>query len=117
MKKPFTRALCLLAVAAGMLCVATKSDASNKNGKSKKRPITKLKVDPTAKRVKMFDALKDGTVTVKVIAKGPLGGKLLFENKTDQPVTIEMPEAFVGVQIVNQLGGGGGLGGLSLIHI
>ncbi|MFK7821091.1 MAG: hypothetical protein AB8G99_20410 [Planctomycetaceae bacterium] len=115
MKTPMMRALCMLAVATGMLCVATKTEAANK--KRSKRAITVLKVDPTAEKVKMFEAMDADRISVRMLANGPLGGKLLFENKTDKPLTVEMPEAFVGVHVLNQGlggglgGGGGGLGG------
>lgn len=118
MKKPITQSLCVLAASVALLCLAARSDAAdNKTSKTKrktrKRRTTLIKVDPTAERVKMFAALADGRIDVQVVAKGPLGGKLLFENKTEKPLTVELPESFVGVQVFNQgLGaGGGGFGG------
>lgn len=111
MRNPSFRSLCVLAVAAGVMCFAAQSsDAGNKR-KSSKRPLTKTKFDPTAKRVQMFDAIDEGQIEVKVIAKNALGGKLLFENKTSEALTVELPDAFVGVQVLNQGLGGGGLGG------
>ena len=46
------------------------------------------------------------------------GGKVFVENKTNKPLTVEVPPAVVGVHVLNQIGGlqgggalGGGLGG------
>lgn len=101
------RTSCAVACAAAMLLVAQPTEAAKKK-RTSKRPITVLKVDPSAKKVQMFDAMDSGQIGVKMIAQGPLGGKLLFENKTKEPLTVELPPAFVGVQVSNQ---GGGLGG------
>ena len=79
------------------------------------RPITKLQFDPTAEKVELFKAMADGQIDAKLIHKNSLSGNLILENKTDKPLTVEMPESFVGVQVPSQFGGGGlggGMGGL-----
>ena len=61
--------------------------------------------------VALFDAAEAGDVEVKVIPKNANQATILISNKTDQPLSVQMPEAFVGVMA--QIGGrgGGGLGG------
>lgn len=69
-------------------------------------------VDP-ANAVDMFQAVQQGDIDVRLIAQNAKGGNVLIENKTDQPVTVKLPDAFAGV--LAQFGGGGfgggGLGG------
>lgn len=92
-----------------LVCVID-SPASAKPKKGK-RTITTLSLDPSAEKVSLFDGMDAGTLDVKMIAKDSLGGNLLIENKTDQPLTVEMPDAIVGVQVLKQIGGGGYSGG------
>ncbi|MCH7734576.1 MAG: hypothetical protein IH961_05110 [Chloroflexi bacterium] len=78
-----------------------------------KRPITKPKFDPNAKRVELFDGMKQGQFVVKVIAKNAKQGHVLIENTTDKPLTVQLPKSFVAVHVLKQYGGegGGGQGG------
>lgn len=74
--------------------------------------ITKPTYDPTAEKVELFAAMEEKTLEVKVIPKDEFGGNILIENKTDKPLTVQMPESFVGVPVLKQFGGGQtGLGG------
>jgi hypothetical protein len=76
-----------------------------------KKPITKPGFDPKAESVELFAAMADGQLNVKLIPKDSKQGNLLIENKTDKPLTVQLPEAFVGVQVLQQFGAGaGGLG-------
>lgn len=59
----------------------------------------------------LFDAIDEGLVEVKFIARNDAKGRLLVENATDREVRFRVPDAFVGVPVVAQLGGGGGGGG------
>lgn len=78
-----------------------------------KRPITKPKFDPDAARIGLIEGMEQKALEVKVIAKDAMEGNLLVENTTDKPLTVELPEAFVGVQVLPQgFGGGVGSGGL-----
>jgi hypothetical protein len=81
--------------------------------------------------VDLFKAMKDGLVEVRMIPKDVEGGRVLFTNKTDQPLTLKLPDAFAGTHVLAQAGmqfaggigqgaggafggsggGGGGLGG------
>lgn len=64
--------------------------------------------------VDLFDAIDDGLIEVKFIARDDHRGRVIVENKTDEEVRFRMPEAFVGVPVLAQLGGGGGGGGQSV---
>ena len=72
-----------------------------------KTAITKPAFDPSARKVEMFQAMEDGLINVKLIQKNSKVGNLLFENKTKEPLTVQLPEAFVGVHVLNQAFGGG----------
>lgn len=96
------------------LLVATQAEAA------KKGYIKKLTVDPEAPKIGLFDGMDEGAIDVKVVPKDAQGGNLLVENKTDAPLTVEMPAGFVGVPVMAQFddggfggdgGGGGGAGG------
>ncbi len=78
-----------------------------------KRPITKPKFDPDAARIAMWDGIEQAALDVRVIAKDEKGGNVLIENKSDKPLTVELPDAIVGVQVLPQAIGGVGSGGLS----
>lgn len=82
--------------------------------KAERKPVMRhLKYDPTAPKSGLFEAMDEGKVSVRLVSKDEFEGHLLVENKTDAPLTIELPEAFVGVQVLAQGfgGGGGGFGG------
>lgn len=66
-----------------------------------------------AETVEMFRAMKDGKIDVKLIPKDSKKSSLLIENKTDKPLTVQLPNAFAGVPVLAQVGGQGvgGLGG------
>src|SRR5688572_33065982 len=65
---------------------------------------------PTAE-VELFAGMKAGQVEAKIIPKDAKEGTLTLKNKTDQPITIRLPEAFAAVPVLAQLGGGGLNGG------
>jgi hypothetical protein len=63
-------------------------------------------------QVDLFEAVKAGDIVVKVIPKDVKEANILIENKTKQPLTIKLPEAFAGVPVLAQPGMmGGGMGG------
>jgi hypothetical protein len=96
---------------------ATSKKALKRGAKKKKwSPMAKqLTLDPKAPHVALFDGMSDGKLTVKVVAKDPFGGTVYIENPSKQPITVELPESFVTVPILRQVGGGnrggGGAGG------
>lgn len=87
------------------LCFQKGTDAAEKT----RKPVMKtLKYDPAAPKAELFQAMEDEKVSVRLVAKDEFEGHLLVENKTDAPLTIQLPDAFVGVQVLPQFGGGGG---------
>ena len=74
------------------------------------RAITKPKFDPTARQVGLFQGIKDGSLSARLILKDSRQGNVLIENKTDQPLTVKLPDAVVGVQVLKQGGMGMGMG-------
>jgi hypothetical protein len=61
--------------------------------------------------VEMFSAIKQGQIEVKLIPKDSTVCRVMIENKTTRPLTVQMPDAFAGVPVLAQLGGGMGGGG------
>lgn len=61
--------------------------------------------------VDLFDAIDQGLVDVKFVARSAAKGRLVMTNKTKEPVNVLVPEAFAGVPTLRQFGGGGGGGG------
>ncbi|MEQ8849353.1 hypothetical protein [Botrimarina sp.] len=59
----------------------------------------------------LFDAIDDDLVDVKFVARNDRQGRLIVENRSDQELRLRMPEAFVGVPVLAQIGGGGFGGG------
>jgi hypothetical protein len=57
---------------------------------------------PAAQVVDVFDAMKDGRIAVRYIAENEHKAHILVENKTKQPLTVKLPEAFAGVPVLAQ---------------
>jgi hypothetical protein len=96
---------------AGSLCIASAAllvsmPAVAGDGKAR-RP------DPDLKKVELFQAMEDGQIEVKFVAKNERQANVLITNKTKQPLSVQLPQAFAGVptHILAQVGGVGGLGG------
>lgn len=71
---------------------------------------------PAALQVELFDAIDAGQVDVKFIPRDSTKANVLIQNLTDQPLELELPDAFAGVPVLAQMGGmgmgGGGMGGM-----
>ena len=61
--------------------------------------------------IALFQAIDDGQVDAKFIAKNDHEARVLVKNKTNQPLTLQMPEALAGVPLAQFGGGGGGARG------
>ncbi len=96
------RLLSVAALAVALLATSS-SFAAKKAG-----AITKLTLNPEAPVVELFAGMESGQLESKLIMKDQFNGNLLIENKTDGPLTVQMPDSFVGVHVLNQFGGGGG---------
>jgi hypothetical protein len=75
-------------------------------------PSSKTTATPA---VDLFDAVENNQAEVKFIAKNDHDARLLIKNNTKQPLNLKLPEAFAGVPVLAQFGGGarggGGRGG------
>lgn len=60
--------------------------------------------------VALFKGMQDGRLGARLIQHSEKKGDLFLANKTKQPLIVQMPEAFVGVHILNQRRGQTGSG-------
>lgn len=58
--------------------------------------------------VEMFEGIASGTVDVTIKPKDASDSTLIFTNKTDKPLAIQVPATFSAVPVMRQFGGGGG---------
>ncbi len=97
----------------GAKSTQTKTKSKTTVKKKKSHVVINPKFDPNAEHVGLFDGAKKGAIGIKVVANNSFGGRILIENLSQKPLTVDMPEAFVGVQVLRQFGGGGmGMGGM-----
>lgn len=52
--------------------------------------------------VPLFELIDEEQVDVKLVQKNEAVGNVLVENKSGKPINLQMPEAFVGVHVLNQ---------------
>ena len=57
--------------------------------------------------VDLFAGIQSGDLQVKFIPKNDRDASLVITNETKQPLSVKLPDAFVGVPILAQAGGGG----------
>jgi hypothetical protein len=95
-----------LGLAVALLLLPSLLLAANPRGK----PPKLGQFNPDHETVEMFEAIKQGQIDVKLIAKDSTECRVLIENKTKQPLNVKLPEAFAGVPVLAQVGGVGGLG-------
>ena len=73
--------------------------------------------DAVSETVEMFSAMETGQIDVKLIPRDATRCRVLITNKTDKPLTVQLPDAFAGVPVLAQFGGdvgamaGGAMGG------
>lgn len=63
------------------------------------------------KQVEFFSAMESGQIKVRLRMEDSSEGKFIIENKSAEPISIQMPEAFAGVPVMHQFGAGGAGGG------
>ncbi|MEJ7591202.1 MAG: hypothetical protein WKF77_06615 [Planctomycetaceae bacterium] len=105
------RSLLILGALASVMPSSSIAEAGSKPSEARKPVITKPKFDPSAERVEFFKGMEDGQLETQFVPKDASGGFLLVKNTTEEPVTVDLPEAFVAVQVLKQFGGGGMGGG------
>lgn len=109
----FLKRILLVVLAMGIVSSVSSSFAANKGIKADHR------------QVNLFNAMEQGLVDVKFVAKSTMDSTLTVRNKSGEPLLVDMPSAFAGVPIVAQFdapggfdggfggGRGGGFGGLA----
>ena len=55
----------------------------------------------------LFTAMESGDIEVRLVPRDATRATLVIENKTDRPLHLRLPEAFAGVPVLAQFGGGG----------
>ena len=99
------RAAGRFALLVGLCCFVTvAADEPVSNARGRKRIVTHPKFIKDAAQVPLFSGMEDGSFDATVIAKDAYGGNLLVTNNTDQPLTVELPDAFVAVNVLKQFG-------------
>jgi hypothetical protein len=81
---------------------ATSNDGSNRQARRES--------NESPKPVDLFSAVKEGQLEMKFIARSDHDARVILTNKTKQPMSIRLPEAFAGVPVLSQRVGGGGGG-------
>jgi len=71
-----------------------------------------LSAKPKGDVVEFFTAIASGDIEVRFIPKDATKATITIKNKSDRPLAIKMPEAFAGVPVLAQFGGGMGMGGM-----
>lgn len=66
-----------------------------------------------ARVVEFFQAMQEGQIDVRFIAKNDRAANILIANKSREPLNVKLPAAFAGVPVLAQAGGnvGGNFGG------
>lgn len=75
------------------------------------RPLSSSPFDPNSRQVEMFSALEEGTIQARLVPANSKGGSLFITNTTSEPLTVQVPQGFVGVPVLAQFGLGGNAGG------
>ncbi|MFN9039648.1 MAG: hypothetical protein ACK5YO_25340, partial [Planctomyces sp.] len=101
-----------VAALAGVLLSASTGMADPKSGSNRRSLVINPKFDASAERVELFSGMDDGRLETKIVANDSKGGFVFITNNTDQTLTVDLPRSFVAVQVLKQLGGGMGMGGM-----
>ena len=101
-----------VAALAGVLLSASTGMADPKSGSNRRSLVINPKFDASAERVELFSGMDDGRLETKIVANDSKGGFVFITNNTDQTLTVDLPKSFVAVQVLKQLGGGMGMGGM-----
>lgn len=94
------------------LAVVTLSSLLEARDAERRLPtITNPTLDADADQVELFAAMKEGSLEAWLIPENEHQGFVFIENKSDVPLTVKLPTAFVGVQNLKQfIGNGNGNG-------
>jgi len=72
-----------------------------------KRSPRESRTAEKSKRVELFAALESGEIEVEFIAQDSTTANVMIKNKTDQPLSVQLPSVFAGVPVLAQIGAGG----------
>ena len=73
---------------------------------------SKSSTKDNAAEVELFQGMRAKQIEVKVVPLGSHGANIIFKNKTQEPILVQLPKVFAAVPVLGQFGGpGGGLGG------
>jgi hypothetical protein len=106
------RACLYLLMAASVMAVSAWANAAETAITESNESGIETTADDSSDPIDLFDAIDQDLVEVTFIAKNDEQGRVIVANKTDKPVNFRMPEAFVGVPVLAQMGGGMGGGGM-----
>jgi hypothetical protein len=104
-KAQFTRRLALCGLAANAVALPLTISGAIRN--SGNRSFQSLDNDT----VEFFAAKKAGLIDVMFIPRNSKSANIMMKNRTKRKLNVRMPEAFAGVPILGQMGGGMGMGG------
>jgi hypothetical protein len=68
-------------------------------------------------QVELFAAMESGDIEVTFVPRNSKSATVIVKNNTKKPLSVKMPEAFAGVPVLAQFGGGGfggGMGGMGM---
>lgn len=88
-----------------------KTEAEEKEKKAPTRIHRTLEPVEGYQHVEMFAAINKGDIDVQLIPRDATESKIFITNNSDEPLAIELPEAFAGIPVLAQAGGGRGPGG------
>jgi len=71
----------------------------------------KASTTASAEEVDLFSAMEAGQIQVRLIPKDSKECTVMIQNKTDRPLRVKLPSAFVGVPVLAQFEGGVEAGG------
>jgi hypothetical protein len=66
--------------------------------------------EPIGESVDMFAAMDNGQIEVKLIPKDSTQSRIFITNKTDKPLSVQLPDTFGAAPVLAQLGAGGAAG-------
>jgi hypothetical protein len=66
-------------------------------------PLPQSRAAEPSQSLGLFEAIESGQIEAKLILRDESAGRVLLTNKTKQPLTIQLPEAFAGVPAFAQV--------------
>jgi hypothetical protein len=91
-----------VAIATALVLMLTATMAARRNARAPQ--------EPAGQNVELFSAIEKGQLEVKVIPKDATQMRVMLTNKTDQPLSVKLPDAIAAVPVlaqgINPPGGG-----------